>query len=479
MTLNRSVFAAIALGIMALHAPSSPEMAALLARTLPSFALFFFVTAAIFAHLLRHPGVSVGRRLFAMVHDFTMISWIAAAAGESAGLLYPLYLWTILGNGFRFGVRYIFTAGAIGLAGFSVVLWTTGFWALHPGLSAGLWLGLVVLPLYVSRLLRQLSQATHEAQQASRAKSAFLASVSHELRTPLNAVIGLSDLLAQQPLTRDQLGSVRLIRSAGQSLLELINTLLDFSRLEAGRMPLRKARFDVVEVAASLRAMMAPQAQEKGLALALQIAADAPRFVEADRKHVQEILFNLVGNALKFTRDGHVLLRLLAGPRKEGRAWLTIEVEDTGVGIAPEAQARIFESFAQADETILDRFGGTGLGLAICKQLAELMGGRISVRSTPGHGSTFAVELPVGVDAPEAEAAPATAPESARVVAAGADMGFAARLRAAHGDAGCAATPAELRTLLDGASGPSVVFLPRMSLLETFFNWDVLVATMP
>jgi two-component system sensor histidine kinase RpfC len=275
----------------------------------------------------------------------------------------------------------------------------TGFWEEHRGLSVGLLAGLVLLPLYCSTLIRKLSDAKRQAEEASRAKSLFLASVSHELRTPLNVIIGASDLLRGQRFARDDNEMVRMIGTAGRSLLGLINALLDFSRLEAGHMPSQIVPFDPASLAAHVHALMSVEAHKKNLHLGLFIAADVPASLTGDRRHLEEILINLIGNAVKFTDHGQVQVNIEVADRISDTVRLHVAVRDTGIGVAPHAQQQIFESFTQADETIIDRFGGTGLGLAISRQLVELHGGRIGLDSEIGEGSTFWFEIDFAVHA--------------------------------------------------------------------------------
>ena len=347
----------------------------------------------IFAHILWKPGVNPPRRIIAMLIDISSISSSIHFGGEWCLWLYPLLLWTIFGNGFRFGVRYLFMASAASTTSFALLLAYSPFWHRYPALSWGCLIGLIVLPAYVSVLIRKLSDSIAAAEQANRAKSMFLASVSHELRTPLNAIIGLSDLLDATRLNAEQADMSRTIGEAGRSLLSLINSVLDLSRLEVGKMPFVAEKLDLYALLRRVRNITGAIADKKGVHAFLQIAPDVPQFVMASSRQIEEVITNLASNAVKFTEQGHVSLRVRAESMNDEKVSLIFEVSDTGIGIAKEAQANIFERFMQADESIVDRFGGTGLGLAIVKQMVEQGGGSISVQSAPGEGSTFIVRM--------------------------------------------------------------------------------------
>jgi two-component system, sensor histidine kinase RpfC len=396
MTANRLVFATVVLMYLKIATFFGSTYAGeILVDVWPVFVAYYAVSFLLFMHIVKYPASSPGRRIFAIFHDIGMISFTAAACGIAGGFMYPLFLWTIFGNGFRFGVKYLYVATSVSLVGFGAVIWYTSLGVTNIGLAISLVVGLIILPLYVSVLIRKLSLAKQQAEEANQAKSLFLASVSHELRTPLNAIIGLGGILRQRPRDREEAEMVRTIERSGQSLLSLINSILNLSRIEAGRMPNESTSFDLFALIADVRSMLAVQANEKGLRLTTHITPRTPRFITAGKMNIEEILINLTANAVKFTKTGFVLISVDCVENDAGRPLLKVEVIDTGVGIDQVAQKRIFESFTQADETIINEFGGSGLGLAICKQLAESQGGRIGVESSKGGGSRFWMELPV------------------------------------------------------------------------------------
>ncbi|WP_020652182.1 response regulator [Massilia niastensis] len=270
--------------------------------------------------------------------------------------------------------------------------------------------GFYMLDADVTELKRtqsQLVEALEQAEQASRAKGEFLANMSHELRTPMNAIVGLARLLEEGQLGRRERGYVARMKTAAHSLLGMLSDLLDFSRIEAGRLTLERTAFRVDEVLASIAVLTASNAWAKGVEPVFVVEPASPPALLGDPMRLQQVLLNLVGNAVKFTEHGEIVLSIQVRERGAGTVTLAFSVRDTGIGIAPEQQARIFEVFSQADSSTSRKYGGAGLGLSIVRRLVELAGGALSVTSAPGAGAEFRFELPFAV-VDEEPAAPPT-----------------------------------------------------------------------
>jgi two-component system, sensor histidine kinase RpfC len=406
--------------LQSLKADLTPEQEILRNRlvmgSVSGFACYFFafdaiIFSAFFAYLsfnaslyaMQKHGIwrAEERWFAAIILDVMMAFAVMLREPEHMAIFYPIILWMILGNGFRYGLKWLFIAAILSTATFGIVVLSTAYWQQNFSLGMALALALLVIPAYCSTLIRKISHAKEQAEMASKAKSYFLASVSHELRTPLNAIIGYGNHLRQSEMPRGQKEMVEASVLAGEHLLHLIEQLIEVAKTGTGTAQVKHIAFRPTDLITEIRDIMTVRIEEKGLILHLQAEPLSDRLISGPRDVIRNILLNLVSNASKFTEAGSISINSGFGSRG-GKDFIWFTVADTGIGIADSAIERIFQPFQQADDTVLNRFGGTGLGLSICKQLVEQVDGTISVDSNIGQGSKFRIEVPIAAAAEQA-----------------------------------------------------------------------------
>lgn len=356
----------------------------------------FYLAFSIFiaTYVLFKPEESKRRVFLSMICDLGATTYVMLISQETGPIFFGIYLWVIVGNGIRFGAWSLITSYVTSVVGFTLVILLNNYWLMNPRLSIGLMLTLILIPPYILKLRNQLNLALEEARRASKAKSDFLSNMSHEMRTPLNGVIGASDLLIGTRLDDEQKDLVSTLKKSGQLLLRLIDSILDLSKIESGKLVSEKTDFDLHKLVNSTLDMFLPQVENKKVTLSVRFTPETCFLLQGDPLHLQQVLINLIGNAIKFTNKGSVELRIKTLHQDSSLTQLRFEVIDTGIGMSPQAQGRIFESFTQADQNITRIYGGTGLGTTISKQLVELMGGKMGVQSEIGIGSIFWFEIP-------------------------------------------------------------------------------------
>lgn len=397
--LVRLVMLVVVLIYVLLVANLRPEVAEASQLSLRFLGLAFAVSLIIIGWITARPAASHPRRLLGMCVDYSLMGVGMYLLGQLLAPMYVIILWVTIGNGLRYGPRYLYLAIGFACTTFLTVILTTPYWQANPWIGWGLLVGLIAVPLYLSSLLKALVRATEMAKAASAAKSRFVANMSHEFRTPLNGIVGMAELLATSSLTPDQRDSAEVIRASARSLQALVEDVLDISAIEAGKLKRNDTDFSLRALIDNIKMMLQPSAHAKGLAFDIVLPADVPDALNGDSGHLQQILVNLLTNAIKFTEVGKVELEVSVLERTSEAGQFCFSVRDTGIGITPEALKRIFHAFEQADSGRDRRYGGTGLGTTIALALTEILGGHLSVESEEGVGSHFWIDVPFRLQA--------------------------------------------------------------------------------
>ena len=357
--------------------------------------LYLFLSACSVLHVYLKPQGRRWRHSVYMVLDITFTSFVMHHFGEYGVPYFVFYLWLTVGNGFRYGYRELILCAALSFVGFSVVSLTTQYWKEQYLLTFTGMMLLSVVPMYVAVMLKRLQEAKDAAEIASREKSRFLANISHEIRTPLNAIVGFSSMLGKIDDQVEQRRMIRHINNASESLMDLVESVLDLSRIEAGQLSIQLSRIDIRTMLRSIEGLFSLQTRNNGVEYTTFIASDLPSSVLADMQRLRQVLVNLIGNAVKFTTDGKIKVSVKVIDVDGNYPKLRFEVEDTGPGIPHDFQHNIFDRFKQVDDSAQRQHGGAGLGTAIAKNLVELMGGKIGLQSSFGSGSCFWFTIPL------------------------------------------------------------------------------------
>ena len=358
---------------------------------------YFYIVVSFVSvlHVYLWPDGSRWRHSIYMFFDVLVTSIVMHNFGEYGIPYFVLYLWLTVGNGFRYGYRELMFCSGLSLIGFFIVCLTTQFWMDEYLMSITGVMLLSVIPVYVAVMLRRLQDAKERAETASREKSRFIANISHEIRTPLNAIVGFSGMMNRVDDAVQQRQMAVRIKEASDSLMDLIEGVLDFSRIESGHVKLKPVLTDLRALLDSIEGMFSLQAESKGIKYSTAVERQVPSLVICDKQRLRQVLVNLIGNAVKFTDKGRIDVSVGIVGEPDGASRIRFDVVDTGKGIKEEFHEHIFDRFRQADDTAQRQHGGTGLGTAIARNLVELMGGQIGMESHYGFGSRFWFTIPL------------------------------------------------------------------------------------
>lgn len=362
-----------------------------------SVLLFYMIySVLIYAHIRIYPQPIVMRRVINIISDLSMTSYGMYVMGKYGGIVYPGYMWMIVGNGMRFGIRYLVFAAIVGAIGFLIAVYTSQYWIDHKPLAFGLFYGMIIVSMFYAIVLRELEKTNRDleiqkeaAEQANRAKSRFLAAASHDLRQPLQAqTLFIEQLYGKLKDPESSYTLVKKLEDSVSAMRSLFNALLDISKLDAGVIQPHKTHFNLQSFMSVLKEEYSTQAKAKGLNFSMHCTDTV---VHTDRGLLDSIMHNILTNAVNYTKYGEISVKCI-----QSEDIVTIEVSDTGIGIKPEHLEDIFQEFYQIDNPERNRDQGLGLGLSVVQRISMLLNCPVNVYSVYGEGSTFSIDIPFG-----------------------------------------------------------------------------------
>ena len=351
-------------------------------------------------HIHKHPQGRKNRIYLTMAMDISTTTLAFYYAARFGSFFYPVFLWVIVGYGLRYGKKALLISSISAFVEFGLVLSNNEYWQLNRMTGNGLWWGILILPAFFVTVLTRFSSLNSKleielvkSKAAEKAKGDFLSNMSHEIRTPLNGVLGMATILEEAKIDSEGRKHLAILKRSAESLLDIVNDILDFSKITSDNMPIEKVPLDLAVILEEVVQILQPAVVTKGLSMGLNFPEKMGRNFEGDPTRIRQIILNLAANAVKFTNQGSVNIAVDVQSTPNSSSHISIEVQDTGVGIPEDRLPYIFDQFEQAETSTTRNYGGTGLGLAISRHLAQKMAGDVIVESTVGEGSRFIVTL--------------------------------------------------------------------------------------